>query len=182
MIPNSTIKVVRYWAGRYSQMGVPFLDLVQVGLEEVVYRQREFCPNRGVMFNSYIKKWVRGAMADYAYRNKYVVRGPIMGSNNRKTPKQYLGTVEITKELTSPYRSPEELSIQEEQINKLAEAIENLSEREYDILYQRKVLEEPLRKLAKKYRISIERVRQIEYNVSKALKHFCQELKIICTQ
>ena len=80
--------------------------------------------------------------------------------------------------LPSKYGTPESILMARDSGNKkqllIQNAIKMLNDREKDILYNRRLIENPLtlKELSEKYQISGERIRQIEEGALKKIKDF----------
>ena len=85
---------------------------------------------------------------------------------------------EIIELLPSKYGTPESILIAKDNKNKkellIQGAIKTLNDREREILYSRRLIENPLtlKELSEKYNVSGERIRQIEESALKKIKGF----------
>ena len=124
----------------------------------------EIATNLGVRKKDVIEMESRLQLSDVAFE--------INDDEDTYTPEQYL---------SDPGETPEQLllndSSQQDQNNKLYQALSSLDERSIDILQSRYLKEEKstLHTLAGKYGVSAERVRQLEYKAIKKLKERLEE-------
>ena len=124
----------------------------------------EIATNLGVRKKDVIEMESRLQLSDVAYE--------INDDEDTYTPEQYL---------SDPGETPEQLLLndnsQQDQHNKLYQALSSLDERSIDILQSRYLKEEKstLHTLAGKYGVSAERVRQLENKAIKKLKERLEE-------
>lgn len=124
----------------------------------------EIATNLGVRKKDVIEMESRLQLSDVAFE--------VNDDEDTYTPEQYL---------SDPGETPEQLLLndnsQQDQHNKLYQALSSLDERSIDILQSRYLKEEKstLHTLADKYGVSAERVRQLEYKAIKKLKERLEE-------
>jgi len=124
----------------------------------------EIATNLGVRKKDVIEMESRLQLSDVAFE--------VNDDEDTYTPEQYL---------TDPGETPEQLLLnnnsQQDQHNKLYQALSSLDERSIDILQSRYLKEEKttLHTLADKYGVSAERVRQLENKAIKKLKERLEE-------
>ena len=124
----------------------------------------EIATNLGVRKKDVIEMESRLQLSDVAFE--------VNDDEDTYTPEQYL---------SDPADTPEQLLLndnsQQDQHNKLYQALSTLDERSIDILRSRYLKEEKstLHTLADKYGVSAERVRQLEYKAIKKLKERLEE-------
>jgi len=124
----------------------------------------EIATNLGVRKKDVIEMESRLQLSDVAFE--------VNDDENTYTPEQYL---------SDPGETPEQLLLnnnsQQDQHNKLYQALSSLDERSIDILQSRYLKEEKttLHTLADKYDVSAERVRQLENKAIKKLKERLEE-------
>jgi len=124
----------------------------------------EIATNLGVRKKDVIEMESRLQLSDVAFE--------VIDDEDTYTPEQYL---------SDPGETPEQLLLndnsQQDQHNKLYQALSSLDERSIDILQSRYLKEEKLtlHTLADKYDVSAERVRQLENKAIKKLKERLEE-------
>ncbi len=124
----------------------------------------EIATNLGVRKKDVIEMESRLQLSDVAFE--------VNDDEDTYTPEQYL---------SDPGETPEQLLLndnsQQDQHNKLYQALSSLDERSIDILRSRYLKEKKstLHTLADKYGVSAERVRQLEYKAIKKLKERLEE-------
>ena len=159
--------------GRKDRPNETFLldDCIGAGCVGALEACKRFNPNYGVWFSAYARLWISGEIKEYLSRATSVVRGGTFDAEFVEAPPDELAHLTPDDEVTpiAAAASAEAASIQERalirsQIPRLRAGIDGLNDRERGIFEARRLVDEPvtLAKLGKRFKISIERVRQIE--------------------
>lgn len=224
---KSNLRLVVAIAKRYSNLGVPFLDLIAEGNLGLIKAVEKYRTGRGAKLSTYASWWIKQAIIRALANQGKTIRIPVylvekivtidkakqmlkhkLGRNPklREVAERVGIKLERIKEIEAVSHSYTSLytAIAEEGIGELIDVIEDidvispshkassnmlnqdmldlleiLSEREAEILTLRFGLKgiEPntLAEIGKKYRLSRERVRQIEARAIKKMKEFLKK-------
>jgi RNA polymerase primary sigma factor len=183
---EANLRFVVSYAKRYRGLGVSFLDLIHEGNLGLIEAARRFDPNRNVKFITYAVWWIREAMmhalADqtraFSFPPKLFavlhnahddvsLNDPIGGGAGD-------GTRELVDMIAQDLVPVEQALIDQSALDDLAEALRELSRKEFEVMRLRFGLEndEPctLQEIGDKLHLSRERVRQIESRAKDKLR------------
>ena len=183
---EANLRFVVSYAKRYRGLGVSFLDLIHEGNLGLIEAARRFDPERNVKFITYAVWWVRESMmhvlADqtraFSFPPKLFavlhnahddvsLNDPIGGAAGD-------GTRELVDMIAQDLVPVEQALIDQSALDDLAEALRELSRKEFEVMRLRFGLEddEPctLQEIGDKLHLSRERVRQIESRAKDKLR------------
>jgi RNA polymerase primary sigma factor len=175
---NANLRFVVMVARQYLHRGLPLEDLINEGNIGLMRAAERFDPERGIRFISYAVWWIRQSMARAIQASGRMIRLPASaqaGPDGMPPDTVSLeSTVGGSEDSNTLLASLEDTSVQRpEEVmtdNALKRGIDNalhsLSSREAHILSDRFGLEDrsplSLEEMGKRYRLSRERIRQIE--------------------
>ena len=167
-------------AKKYQGMGLPLEDLISEGNIGLLMAARKFDPSRGVNFISYAVHWIQFYITRALSEKSRVVRMPCNHTQDNYC--QVSGDAQIGDEnddfnLFAQMRNEDTADKGDELdaiSHKLAVLLSRLSPRERDIicsLYGINGREQTMQEIAKRYKMTEERVRQIKWEVIDKLKN-----------
>lgn len=224
---RANLRLVVNIAKRYSNLGLPLLDLIEEGNIGLMKAVKKYNPRRGAKLSTYASWWIRQTVMRALANNGKIIRVPVylierLGAIRRASEelRQTLGREPTSEEvgekigvdgkkvadLVAIARTPSSLfaSLDDDGLIQLIDTIGDasiepasqaasrnilhdeildllkvLSKREARLLSMRFGLKDKhamtLEEVGKKFKISRERVRQIEGAAIRKLKHFLQQ-------
>src|SRR3569623_423919 len=156
--------VVRVARG-YDGYGLSQADLIQEGNVGLMKAVKRINPDMNVRLVSIAVHWIRDENQEIILRNCRIVK--VATTKAHSAPIAYLADMRAV-----PAAQLESEDWEDHHCDKLHAALEDLDERSRDILSRRWLADNKatLHELADKYRVSAERIRQLEQNAIKKLK------------
>jgi RNA polymerase sigma factor (sigma-70 family) len=145
------LKYCKYFAFKYKTNTILFDDLVNEGVIGLLKARKKFDPSRNIKFCTYAIYWIKDAIQQYVQKNKmdYVEFEDYMV----KTHVDYEQYVDDQHHLPVTYKH-----------------LDELSERSKDIVVSHNMQDITYTELRKKYKISSERVKQLETKAINEIK------------
>ena len=163
---TSHLRLVAKIAMGYKGYGLPVNEMISEGNVGLMQAVKKFEPEKGFRLATYAMWWIKASIQEYILRSWSLVK---------------IGTTTAQKNL---FFNLKKLKNQEEEMDQrkdlLKDSIKILNDREKEILYSRRLTDEPLtlEDLSKKFKISRERIRQIENKAFEKLqKHMLNSAK-----
>ncbi len=179
---TSHLRLVAKIAMGYRGYGLPVSEIVAEGNVGLMQAVKRFEPDKGFRLATYAMWWIRAAIQEYILRSWSLVKLGTTANqkklffNLRKAPLRSDSESEWQDWLADDTLDQETRMAEREELGDrhslLANALDELTERERDIIQQRRLQDEPatLEELSQKYGISRERVRQIEVRAFEKLQ------------
>lgn len=191
LMTNSNLRLVVKVARDYENRGVKLMDLIQEGNIGLMRAVKKYNPDKKskvtkkpVKFSTYACWWISQFMRVELYSQGRDIHLPtgskaemnfiyLDDATNKSIGEYRENGEEMHQHLQSEEPMPSQVVIREEKINIVRESLEALDERERKIIEMRFGLngnpEMTLREVGKRFGITRERIRQIEYLAKKRL-------------
>src|SRR6266849_6430184 len=167
---TSHLRLVAKIAMGYRGYGMPLSELISEGNVGMMQAVKRFDPDRGFRLATYAMWWIRAAIQEYILHSWSLVKmgtTAALKSDGEGEWQDWL--VDDVSDQETNLGERQELGLRRDL---LRGAMSHLTDRERDILIERRLKEQPttLEDLSQKYRISRERVRQIEVRAFEKLQ------------
>lgn len=147
---KSNLRLVVYFAQKYNYSNGMFQEFIQEGNIGLLKAARKFDPDKNVKFSTYAALWIKKYILNCIATKKQVVEiTQDFSKKNLEQSKVYINTDQV------------EMKLSLEKLLKDA----RISKRDRQIFTKRFLLSTPCQTLAKEYKVSHQRISQIEHDV-----------------
>ena len=166
---TSHLRLVAKIAMRYKGYGLPMNEIISEGNVGLMQAVKKFEPEKGFRLATYAMWWIKASIQEYILRSWSLVK---IGTTTAQK-KLFFNLKKLKNQIAPKNEGDLKKDL-------LQDSIKILNDREKEILYARRLNENPstLEDLSKKYKISRERIRQIENKAFEKLqKHMLNSAK-----